>query len=211
MSESLAPDRHASSPPSSATLDEPALDLLFRSARTPQRWREEPVSEETLRALYDLVKLGPTSGNCCPARFVFLHSQDSRERLRPALSPGNVERVMRSPVTVIVAQDPLFYEHLPRLHPQEEARSWFAADLGLAEETATRNSTLQGAYLILAARAVGLDAAPMSGFDNLQVDDIFLAGSGWRSNFLICLGHADGPPDAPRAPRLAFEEACMLL
>jgi len=204
MSESLAPER----PPS---LDEPALDRLFRTARTAVRWRDEPVAEETLRALYDLVKLGPTSGNCCPARFVFLHTRDSRERLRPALSPGNVERVLSSPVTVIVAQDPLFYEQLPRLHPQEEARSWFAADLGLADETATRNSTLQGAYMILAARALGLDAAPMSGFDNLQVDDIFLAGSGWRSNFLLCLGHADGLPELPRAPRLAFEEACMLL
>jgi 3-hydroxypropanoate dehydrogenase len=164
-----------------------------------------------LHALYDLVKLAPTSGNSSPGRFVFLTTRDSRERLRSALSPGNVEPTMAAAVTVIVAQDPLFFEQLPRLYPSEDARSWFAADLGLAEDTAFRNATLQGGYLILAARALGLDVWPMSGFDSHMVDDIFLAGSGWRSNFLINLGYAAGAPELPRAPRLTFDEACMLL
>ncbi len=193
------------------TVDEAALDAVFRSARTPTLWTGTPVEEETLRALYDLLKLPPTSGNCSPGRFVFLASRDSRERLRPALSVGNIEKTMTAAVTVIVAQDPLFFDHMPRLYPSEESRSWFAADLGLAEETAFRNATLQGGYLILAARSLGLDAAPMSGFDNQAVDDIFLAGSGWRSNFLVNLGYAEGAPGGPRAPRLTFDEACMLL
>lgn len=192
-------------------LDQTCLDSLFRTARTPSAWSEAPVSDETLHALYDMVKLAPTSGNCSPGRFVFLASRDSRERLRPALSAGNVERTMSAAVTVIVAQDPLFFENLPRLYPSEEARSWFAADHGLAEETAFRNATLQGGYLILAARALGLDVAPMSGFDNQMVDDIFLAGSGWRSNFLVNLGYGTGVQAQPRAPRLTFDEACMLL
>ena len=191
--------------------DDATLDLLFREARTPSAWTDAPVGEDTLRRLYDLLKLPPTSGNCQPGRFVFLRSRDSRERLRPALSPGNMDRVMAAAVTVIVAHDPLFFEQFPRLHPDEEARSWFAADGGLAEETAFRNATLQGGYLILAARALGLDVSPMSGFDNARVDEIFLAGPGWRSNFLVNLGHADGPPASSRAPRLAFDEACMLL
>ncbi len=198
-------------PPPVDAIDAAALDRLFRTARTPSAWSPAPVAEETIRALYDLVKLGPTSGNCSPGRFVFLTTRDSRERLRPALSAGNVERTMSAAVTVIVAQDPMFFDNLPRLYPAEEARSWFAADHGLAEETAFRNATLQGGYLILAARALGLDAWPMSGFDSLKVDEIFLAGSGWRSNFLVNLGYADGAPATPRGPRLTFDEACMLL
>ncbi len=192
-------------------MDDLALDALFRTARTPTAWTGAPIEQELLHSLYDLVKLPPTSGNCQPGRFVFLTSQDSRERLRPALSPGNVACTMGAAVTVIVAHDPFFYDNLDRLYPAGEARSWFAGDHGLAEETAFRNGTLQGAYLILAARALGLDAAPMSGFDNVKVDDIFLAGSGWRSNFLVNLGYASGAPEHPRAPRLAFDEACMLL
>ncbi len=193
------------------TVDAAALDAVFRTARTPTLWTGAPVEEDTLRALYDLVKLPPTSGNCSPGRFVFLASRDSRERLRPALSVGNIEKTMTAAVTVIVAQDPLFFEQMPRLYPSEEARSWFAADLELAEQTAFRNATLQGGYLVLAARALGLDAAPMSGFDNQVVDEIFLAGSGWRSNFLVNLGYAEGAAAGPRAPRLTFDEACMLL
>ena len=134
---------------------ESVLDRVFRTARTPARWREQAVPQSVLHALYDLVKLGPTSANCSPGRFVFLESVESRERLRPALSAGNVERTMRAAVTVIVAQDPLFYEHLPRLYPQAEARSWFAADAGLADETAFRNATLQGGYLILCGPDAG--------------------------------------------------------
>ncbi len=192
-------------------LDDPSLDALFRTARTPAAWTAAPVPPETLRALYDLVKLAPTSGNCSPGRFVFLTTRDGRERLRPALSAGNVEATMEAAVTVIVAQDPLFFEQLPRLYPSQDARSWFAADFALSEETAFRNASLQGGYLILAARALGLDVWPMSGFDNQLVDDIFLAGSGWRSNFLVNLGYASGASEQPRAPRLTFDEACMLL
>ncbi|MCQ8241910.1 malonic semialdehyde reductase [Acetobacteraceae bacterium KSS12] len=187
------------------------LDILFREARTPDGWADRPLEASVVHALYDLCKLGPTSGNCQPARFVFLHSADSRERLRPALSPGNVERALGAPLCVVVATDPLFYEQMPRLHPDEELRSWFAADLSLAEDTAGRNGTLTGGYLILAARALGLDVLPMSGFDNQKVDDIFLGGTGWRSNFLLAIGHAATAPARARAPRLVFDEACLLL
>ncbi len=207
-------DPIASEPPSPrmpAGISDDVLDIVFRQARTPSRWSDAPVPQAVLHTLYDLVKLGPTSGNCSPARLVFLESRDSRERLRPALSSGNVEATLAAPVTVIVAQDPLFYEQLPRLYPQAEARSWFAADLGLADETAFRNATLQGGYLILAARLLGLAAWPMSGFDAAKVDEMFLSGQGWRSNFLINLGYADELPDTPRAPRLTFDEACLLL
>jgi 3-hydroxypropanoate dehydrogenase len=192
------------------SLDDAALDRLFGAARTPAAWTGAPVDEATLRRLYDLVRLGPTSANCSPARFLFLHSADARARLRPALSDGNAEPVMAAAVTVVVAHDPLFYEQLPRLHPQEEARGWFAADAALAEETAFRNGTLQGGYLILAARSLGLDAWPMSGFDNRMVDDILLAGQGWRSNFLVNLGYGNGVV-APRAARLDWDEACLIL
>ena len=174
-----------------AALPDAALDRVFREARTPLTWAEADIDEELLQTLYGLVKLGPTSGNCSPARFVFLRHRDNRERLRAALSSGNVERTLSAPVTVIVAHDPQFYEQLPRLYPQADVRSWFAADPVFAEETAFRNSTLQGGYLILAARMLGLDAAPMSGFDNAKVDEIFLDGQGWRSNFLVSLGYAD--------------------
>ncbi|NHO34097.1 malonic semialdehyde reductase [Acetobacter fallax] len=191
-------------------VDESALDCLFREARTPSRWTEEPVTDDTLRALYDLVKTGPTSGNCCPARFVFLTTQDAKERLRPALSAGNTEKAMMAPVVVIVASDPLFFDYFSRLNPEPDLRSWFASDVGLSEETAFRNGTLQGGYLILAARALGLDALPMSGFDGAVVEDIFLAGDGWRANFLICLGHGEHD-GTPRAARLPFDEACRLL
>ncbi len=194
-----------------AAVEAAVLDRVFRDARTPARWSDRPVPEAVLHGLYDLVKLAPTSGNCSPARFVFLASRDSRERLRPALSPGNVEPTLAAAVTVIGGQDPLFYEQMPRLYPRAEARSWFAADAALAEETAFRNASLQGGYLILAARMLGLDVWPMSGFDAARVDEIFLAGQGWRSNFLVNLGYAEGPPEAPRAPRLTFDEACLLL
>ncbi|PYD73855.1 malonic semialdehyde reductase [Novacetimonas hansenii] len=191
-------------------LDDAGLDILFRAARTPAAWNESPVTEDTLHRLYDLVRLGPTSGNCCPARFVFLRTHDSRERLRPALSDGNVARVMSAPVTVIVAWDPLFFERMDVLNPEPGVRSWFAADVGLAEETAMRNSTLQGAYLIMAARALGLDALPMSGFDAMMVEDTFLHAHGWRANFLVSLGYADHAFDTPRAPRLDFDDACVM-
>lgn len=192
-------------------LDESGFELLFQKARTPRRWLAKPVETQTLKELYALVSLGPTSGNCSPARFVFITGSEGREKLRPALSSGNVNRVMGAPVIALVAHDPLFFDYLPRLCPSEELRSWFAADVGLAEETAFRNGTLQGAYMIMAARALGLDVLPVSGFDQSVVEDAFLADTGWRANFLLCLGYGETESLPPRAPRLAFEEACRLL
>jgi 3-hydroxypropanoate dehydrogenase len=193
------------------TLDSPSLDVLFREARTHNKFTSEPVSDATLHELYDLLKFGPTSANASPARFLFLRTPEAKEKLKPALSAGNLDKTMAAPVTVIVATDPKFYEHLPRLFPHADAKSWFAGNEALAEETAMRNSTLQGAYLILAARALGLGTGPMSGFDKAKVDEAFLAEHGWKSNFLINLGHGDPDGLFPRSPRLSFEEACVLL
>lgn len=195
----------------SMRLEAEALAALFSEARTHFKWTDAPVSDETLRELHGLLRMGPTSANCSPARFLFLRSPGAKERLKPTLSAGNVEKTMTAPVTVIVAHDPYFFEHLPRLFPRADARSWFASNPELAEETAFRNGTLQGAYLILAARALGLDCGPMSGFDREKVDEIFLAGHGWRSNFLVNLGHGDASALFPRSPRLDFAEACEIL
>ena len=192
-------------------LNDATLDQLFREARTQNKWTDAPVADDTLRALYDLLKWGPTSANSSPARFVFLTTPDSKAKLKQALSPGNIEKTMTAPVTVIVAHDPKFYDQLPKLFPQADARSWFAGNWSLADTTAMRNGTLQGAYLMLAARALGLDAGPMSGFDNMKVDDLFFADLGWKSNFLINLGHGDPAGIFPRNPRLDFDEACRML
>jgi 3-hydroxypropanoate dehydrogenase len=154
--------------------------------------------------------MGPTSANSGPARFVFVRTTEAKERLKPALSAGNLEKTMAAPVTVIVAYDPRFYDELPRLFPHADARAWFAGNEALAEETAFRNSTLQGAYLIMAARALGLDCGPMSGFDRAKVDEAFLAGRGWKSNFLVNLGYGDPEGVLERLPRLSFDEACEL-
>ena len=178
---------------------------------TPQRraidhnrstqFTDQPVTDDELRALYDLLKMGPTSANCSPARFLFLRTQEAKEKLAPALSAGNLEKTMAAPVTAIVAYDPKFYEKLPKLFPHNpDARSWFTSNDSLAATTAFRNGTLQGAYLILAARALGLDTGPMSGFDNAMVDELFLADRGWRSNFLCNLGHGDPAGLFPRSP-----------
>jgi 3-hydroxypropanoate dehydrogenase len=191
-------------------LDDRGLDLLFREARTVYAWSETPVSDETLRRLYDLAKLGPTSANCSPARILFLRTDEAKERLRPALSPGNEDKAMAAPVVAILAWDPDFFERLPMLFPHGDARAWFAGNAALAEETARRNATLQGAYLIIAARALGLDCGPMSGFDNARTDEIFFHETGWRSNFLVALGHGAAPP-YPRAPRLDFDDACLTM
>ncbi len=189
-----------------------AIEALFRQARTHNAWTERPVSEETLRDIYEILKWGPTSANSSPARFLFLRTKAAKERLAPALSSGNLDKTMAAPVTVIVAYDPKFYEYLPQLFPHNpEAKSWFTTNDMLAATTAFRNGTLQGAYLILAARAVGLDAGPMSGFDNDVVDEEFLRWRGWRSNFLVNLGYGDPSGVHPRSPRLSFEEACDLL
>jgi 3-hydroxypropanoate dehydrogenase len=192
------------------TVDQAALDVLFRSARTHNKWSDRKIADATLQQVYDLAKLGPTSANCSPARFVFVRTTESKERLLPTLSRGNREKTMAAAVTVIVAYDPKFYEHLPRLFPTADARAWFAGNEAIAEETALRNSSLQGAYFIMAARALGIDCGPMSGFDKQKVDDAFLSTWGWKSNFLINLGHGDPAGFGPRLPRFAFDEACSL-
>jgi 3-hydroxypropanoate dehydrogenase len=187
-----------------------ALDRLFREARTFSHWLDRPVDEATLVRLYDLLKMGPTSANCSPARFVFVRSAEAKARLKPALIEGNVEQTMAAPVTVIVGSDREFHEHLGRLYPHTDARSWFAGNDPLIRETAFRNSSLQGAYLILAARAVGLDCGPMSGFDNGTVDAEFFGGTEVRSNFLVNLGYGDRSKLHPRSPRFEFREACRV-
>jgi 3-hydroxypropanoate dehydrogenase len=192
-------------------LDDAALDRLFREGRTFSRWQDRPVPDATLQQVYDLMKWAPTSANSSPARFVFIRTREGKEKLRPALSPGNVEKTMAAPVTVIVAHDPRFYEDLPRLCPGAPgARGWFESNPAFAEETAFRNGTLQGAYLIMAARAVGLDAGPMSGFDAAVVDAAFFQANGWKANFLVNLGFGDATGMPPRASRLWFDEAARL-
>jgi 3-hydroxypropanoate dehydrogenase len=187
-----------------------SAENLLVAGRTFYAWQDRTVSDETLRSLFDLLKWGPTSANCSPARFVFIRTEAGKQRLRSALSAGNVDKTMTAPVTVIVAHDPHFYDNLPRLYPHADARVWFAGNPSLAEETAFRNGTLQGAYLLLAARALGLDCGPMSGFDQTRVDEDFLADRGWKSNFLINIGYGDATGQYPRSPRLSFDEACVL-
>lgn len=195
----------------SGALDPHALDQLFLTARTHGAWLDTPVSDELLRHLYHLMRMAPTSVNCAPARLVFLRSAEARQRLRPALSAGNVAKTMSAPVTVIVASDRRFYDKLPKLFPQRDMRPMFADDASLAASTALRNTTLQGGYLMLAARALGLDCGPMSGFDQQAVDQEFFAGQHIESNFLCNLGYGDRTALFPRLPRLDFEEACTLL
>ena len=190
------------------TIDDRALDQLFREARTHNKWQDRPVPEAKLRELYDLLKMGPTSANASPGRFVFVRSPEGKAKLKPALSAGNLEKTMSAPVTVIVAHDLHFYDNLPKLFPHApDAKTWFTGSYSFAEQTAFRNGSLQGAYLILAARAVGLDAGPMSGFDTAKVDEAFFAGTNWKSNFLVNLGYGDPEALFPRNPRLDFEEA----
>jgi len=198
--------------PSGHVLSDQALDQLFRTARTQNAWRDEPVSEQQLHALYELMKWGPTSANCSPARIVFVKSAEARRKLEPALSEGNRAKTMRAPVTAIIATDFRFYEKLPYLFPHADAKSWFEGKPALIETTAFRNATLQGGYFILAARSVGLDCGPMSGFDNAAVDAAFFAGTSVKSNFLVALGHGDPDPAVlfPRSPRLSFDEACRI-
>lgn len=190
-------------------LDDHALDTLFRSARTKWEWTDQPVTDEDLAALYELVKLGPTSANCSPARFVFVRTPEGKEKLRLTLSPGNIDKTMAAPVTVIVAHDPLFYTQLPKLFPQAEAKAWFSGNPDFAHDTAFRNSTLQGAYMILAARALGIDSGAMSGFDKAKLDAAFFTQNGWKSNFLINLGHGVAEHPFERLPKLTFEEAAV--
>ncbi len=190
------------------------MDLIFRNARSHGAWQQQPVSDEQLRALYDLMKWAPTTMNTQPARIVFLRSREAKERLKPALNPGNVDKTMAAPVTAIIAYDTQFYEHLPTQFPNNpNARAIFAGDdkKAHAETSAFRNGSMQGGYFILAARAVGLDCGPMSGFDNAKVDAEFFAGTGVKSNFLCNLGYGDPSKVMPRNPRPAFDEVCRLL
>jgi 3-hydroxypropanoate dehydrogenase len=210
----------------SERVDESALDSLFRGARTYATWLPRPVSDETLRELYDVLKWGPTSANAAPARFAFLRSAESRQRLRPALAPMNVEKAMTAPVIALIGYDVKFYDQLPKLFPHNPGMAeMFSSNPELTEATARRNSSLQGAYLIMAARALGLDCGPMSGFDASKVDEEFFAAGKpcfgcdqeffpeghVRTNFICNLGYGDPAGLHPRLPRLAFSEACSLL
>jgi 3-hydroxypropanoate dehydrogenase len=197
--------------PDGFSLDPAAIDALFREARTQNKWLDTPVPDATLHQLYDMLKWGPTSANCSPARFVFIRTPEGKEKLRPALSSGNTDKTMTAPVTAIIAYDPKFYEHLPKLFPHNlDAKTWFTSSEQFAFTTAFRNGSLQGAYLMIAARALGLDVGGMSGFDNAKVDAAFFAESGYKSNFLCNLGYGDPTGVYGRLPRFAFEEACQL-
>jgi 3-hydroxypropanoate dehydrogenase len=195
-----------------ATLDDVALDILVRKARTQNGWLPTPVSDAELQAIYDLMKWGPTSANCCPARLVFLRTPEAKARLLPALSPGNVDKTKAAPVTAIIGYDTRFHEVLPKLFPHRpEMADNYKSNATLAQTTAFRNGTLQGAYFMLAARALGLDIGGMSGFDNAKVDAEFFPDGRVKSNFLCNVGHGDPSRIMPRLPRLTFEEACTLL
>jgi 3-hydroxypropanoate dehydrogenase len=187
------------------------LDQLFLKARTHWVWRPEPVPLELLKELYNVARFGPTSANSSPARFVFLTTPQAKERLRPALSPTNVEKTMTAPVTVIVAWDTEFHDKLPQLFPARDMRSIFAGNAALIHETAFRNGTLQGAYFMIAARALGLDCGPMSGFDQQKVNAEFFPDGKWKANFLCNIGYGDPSKLFPRNPRLSFDEACRVL
>lgn len=192
------------------SVDPHVLDQVFRAARTFNRFQDREVDDATLQRLYELTAWGPTSVNSQPARYVFVRSAAAKEKLRPALSPGNLDKTMAAPVTVIVAQDTQFHGFLPELSPMKNARELFAGNPVLAQETAFRNSSLQGAYLILAARMLGLDAGPMSGFDVSVLDAAFFPDGRWRSNFLINLGYGDPAGNYPRGPRLGFDQAALI-
>lgn len=187
-----------------------AIAQVFTEAHTHTSWLDKPVPESLIKQLYELTKLGPTSANCCPARFVFICSEEGKEKLKPCLSSGNLEQTMTAPCTVIVAYDSEFYEELPTLFPYADARSWFTSSPEAAYETAMRNSSLQGGYLIYAARALGLDSGAMSGFNPTLLNDTFFADTTWKVNFLVNIGYGDGEKVHKRLPRLSFERACFV-
>jgi 3-hydroxypropanoate dehydrogenase len=192
-------------------LDRPTLEQLFLEARSHNRWLDRAVDEATIRELYELTRLAPTSANCQPMRVVFVTGAPAKERLRPALAPQNVDKTMTAPVTAIIAHDLAFYEQLPQLLPHVDARSWFAQrPAEQIERVAFQGSSMQGAYLILAARALGLDAGPIGGFDNGKVDATFFPDGAWRSNFIVNLGYGDWDGLHPRNPRLDFDLACRI-
>ena len=184
-------------------------DQLFTHARTQNGYLDQAVPDSTVLALYELLKWGPTSANSSPARFVFVRSPDAKARLAACVSPANQPKVMSAPVTAIVGMDMAFYEQLPQLFPHTDARAWFVGNTALIESTAMRNSSLQGAYLMMAARALGLGCGPMSGMDTAKVDAAFWAGTTVKTNFICTLGHGDPAKVLPRSPRLSFEQACQ--
>jgi 3-hydroxypropanoate dehydrogenase len=195
----------------SELLSETSLDQLFRNARTFNAWLLKEVSDEQLHQLYELAKFGPTSANASPMRVVFVKSKQAKAKLGQFLSEANRAKTMEAPVTAIVATDHEFYEQLPKLFPHADARSWFVGNQPLIDATAFRNATLQGAYVLMAARALGLDCGPMSGYDQAGVDGAFFAGTAIKSNFLINIGYGDASRNLfPRSPRLAFDEACTI-
>ncbi len=194
-----------------SAIDDSAFDTLFRDARTRNGWHDEPVGDDLLKAIYEVMKFGPTSANCSPLRVVFVRSDEAKERLRPALSKGNVDKTMSAPVVAIFAYDLEFYELLPELFPHTDAKSWFTGDEEAIKETAFRNGTLQAAYFMIVARGMGLDCGPMSGFDSDKVDAAFFAGTKIRSNFLCNLGKGTDENLHPRLPRLDFDRVCRVL
>ncbi len=196
--------------PHHAPVPDACLDQLFRDARTHNGWLDRPVSDDQLRAIYDLMKMGPTSANCEPARIVFVRSPEAKEKLEPALSDNNRPKTMAAPVVAIIGMDLAFHERLPMLFPHADARSWFAGNDALIQETAMRNGSLQGAYLIIAARALGLDTGPMSGIDKAKIDAAFFAGTSVRTNFICSIGYGDPEKLFGRSPRLSFDDACRI-
>ena len=192
-------------------LPDAALDVLFRNARTHRAWLPEPVPDELIQQMYELFKMGPTSANSCPARVVFVKTSEAKARLLPALAPGNVEKTRTAPLTAIVAHDLEFYEKLPELNPHMDGKAIFAGHPDLIQETAFRNGSLQGAYLMMAARALGLDCGPMSGFEAAKVNAEFFPDGKWKANFICNLGYGDAAKLFPRLSRLTFDEACRLL
>ncbi|MBY0510953.1 MAG: malonic semialdehyde reductase [Rhodospirillaceae bacterium] len=192
-------------------VDNAGLDLIFNTARTQNSWHPQAVAQDLLRRVYDLAKMGPTSANCSPARFIFVISKDGKEKLKPAVSEGNLEKTMAAPITAIIGYDTKFYDLLPELFPHADARSWFAHNEAVAQETAFRNGTLQGAYLMIAARALGLDAGPMSGFDQAAVNAAFWPDGRVKANFLCNIGYGDDKLVFDRSPRLPFEQACQIV
>ena len=192
-------------------VNQEALDLLFNEARTHSAWQNKPVGDALLKQLYDLTKMAPTSANCQPMRVVFVASEEAKEKLKPALAEGNVEKTMNAPVCAIIGYDMAFYEKLPELFPHTDARSWFVGNDQMIADTAFRNGSMQGAYFILAARALGLDCGPMSGFDNAKVDELFFRGTTIKSNFLCNLGYGDESALFPRSPRPSFDDFCQIV
>jgi nitroreductase len=188
-----------------------AQEQIFSKARTHSAWLPQPVSDDLLKQVYELTKWGPTSANTSPARFVFIKTPDAKAKLLKCVAAGNLEKTKNAPLTVVIAQDMAFYENLPKLFPHVDARSWFVGNQAMIESTAFRNSTLQGAYFIQAARALGLDCGPMSGFDNAKLDEAFFAGTTWKSNFICNLGYGDAGHLKERLTRLTFDEACKIL